>query len=46
MMQAARASGLRQRSWFLGVVLTILMSLALVLLFLLTQATQRWDVYE
>lgn len=46
MMQAASASGLRQRSWFLGVVLTILMSLALVLLFLLTQATQRWDVYE
>ena len=46
MTQAASASGLRQRSWFLGVVLTILMSLALVLLFLLTQATQRWDVYE
>jgi nitrogen fixation/metabolism regulation signal transduction histidine kinase len=36
----------RHRSWLLGVVLTILMSLALVLLFLLTQATQRWDVYE
>lgn len=39
-------TALRHRSWLLGVALTILMSLALVLLFLLTQATQRWDVYE
>jgi len=46
MKSQASATALRHRSWLLGVVLTILMSLALVLLFLLTQATQRWDVYE
>lgn len=45
-MMQTTATALRHRSWLLGVVLTILMSLALVLLFLLTQATQRWDVYE
>lgn len=39
-------TALRHRSWLWGVVLTTLVSLALVLLFLLTQATQRWDVYE
>ena len=37
---------LRHRSWLLGVVLTILVSMSLVLLFLLTQATQSWDMYE
>ncbi|NDC60730.1 MAG: HAMP domain-containing protein [Betaproteobacteria bacterium] len=36
----------RHRSWLLGVALTILMSLAMVLMVLLTQATQQWDVYE
>ncbi len=46
MKPQASVTALRHRSWLLGVVLTILMSLALVLLFLLTQATQRWDVYE
>ena len=37
---------MRQRSWLLSVVLAILVSLSLVLLFLLTQATQSWDMYE
>ena len=46
MKQASASSALRQRSWLLGVILTILVSLSLVLLFLLTQATQSWDVYE
>ena len=46
MKQQQTVTALRHRSWLLGVTLTILMSLALVLLFLLTQATQRWDVYE
>ena len=46
MKQATASSALRQRSWMLGVILTILVSLSLVLLFLLTQATQSWDVYE
>ncbi|MCX7271495.1 MAG: PAS domain-containing sensor histidine kinase, partial [Burkholderiales bacterium] len=46
MKQATASSALRQRSWLLGVILTILVSLSLVLLFLLTQATQSWDVYE
>ena len=36
----------RHQSWWLVVGLTILVSLALVLLFLLTQATQGWEVYE
>ena len=36
----------RHQSWWLMVGLTILVSLALVLLFLLTQATQGWEVYE
>ena len=36
----------RHQSWGLMVGLTILVSLALVLLFLLTQATQGWEVYE
>lgn len=46
MMQQASGSVWKRRSWLFGVALTILMSMALVLLFLLTQATQRWDVYE
>jgi nitrogen fixation/metabolism regulation signal transduction histidine kinase len=46
MKQAHVSSALRQRSWLLGVIITILVSLSLVLLFLLTQATQSWDVYE
>ena len=46
MMQQAKGSVWKRRSWLFGVALTILMSMALVLLFLLTQATQRWDVYE
>ena len=46
MKQAYASSALRQRSWLLGVIITILVSLSLVLLFLLTQATQSWDVYE
>lgn len=36
----------RHQNWGLIVGLTILVSLALVLLFLLTQATQGWEVYE
>lgn len=46
MMQQASGTVWKRRSWLFGVALTILMSMALVLLFLLTQATQRWDVYE
>jgi nitrogen fixation/metabolism regulation signal transduction histidine kinase len=46
MSKLSAVKTLRQQTWLLGVVLTILLSLALVLLFLLTQATQRWDVYE
>ena len=46
MKSAAPAAGLRQRGWWLVVGLTILVSMALVLLFLLTQATQRWEAYE
>lgn len=46
MTQPSSGSLWRRRSWLFGVALTILMSLALVLLFLLIQATQRWDVYE
>ena len=46
MMPNASGAVWRRRSWLFGVSLTILMSMALVLLFLLTQATQRWDVYE
>jgi len=37
---------MRHQSWWFVVGLTILVSLALVLLFLLTQATQRWEAYE
>ncbi len=33
-------------SWAFGVGVFIMLGLGLVLLFLLTQATQRWDVYE
>jgi nitrogen fixation/metabolism regulation signal transduction histidine kinase len=36
----------RHQSWWFVVGLTILVSLALVLLFLLTQATQGWEAYE
>ena len=36
----------RHQGWWLVVGLTILVSMALVLLFLLTQATQRWEAYE
>ena len=39
-------SALRNRSWLLVVIMSILVSVSLILLFLLTQATQRWDVYE
>lgn len=46
MMPQTAGSIWRRRSWLFGVALTILMSMALVLLFLLTQATQRWEVYE
>ena len=46
MSKPAEGTTWRQKTWLLGVVLTILLSLVLVLLFLLTQATQRWDVYE
>jgi len=45
-MMQTTVTALRHRNWLLVVALTILMSLALVLLFLLTQATQRWEVYE
>ena len=46
MKSGAPAAGLRHRGWWLVVGLTILVSMALVLLFLLTQATQRWEAYE
>ena len=46
MKPSAPAAGLRHRGWWLVVGLTILVSMALVLLFLLTQATQRWEAYE
>lgn len=46
MKSLAPAAGLRHRGWWLVVGLTILVSMALVLLFLLTQATQRWEAYE
>jgi nitrogen fixation/metabolism regulation signal transduction histidine kinase len=46
MKSVAPAAGLRYRGWWLVVGLTILVSMALVLLFLLTQATQRWEAYE
>ena len=46
MKSEAPAAGLRHRGWWLVVGLTILISMALVLLFLLTQATQRWEAYE
>ena len=46
MKSVAHAAGLRHRGWWLVVGLTILVSMALVLLFLLTQATQRWEAYE
>ena len=46
MKSEAPAAGLRHRGWWLVVGLTILLSMALVLLFLLTQATQRWEAYE
>lgn len=36
----------RHQGWWLVVGLTILVSMALVLLFLLTQATQQWKAYE
>lgn len=36
----------RHQGWWWVVGLTILVSMALVLLFLLTQATQRWEAYE
>ncbi|MEY3998972.1 MAG: hypothetical protein RLY60_1784, partial [Pseudomonadota bacterium] len=39
-------SDLRHRSWMLVVIMSILVSVSMILLFLLTQATQRWDVYE
>ena len=46
MKSVAPAADLRHRGWWLVVGLTILVSMALVLLFLLTQATQRWEAYE
>ena len=46
MKSSAPAAELRHRGWWLVVGLTILVSMALVLLFLLTQATQRWEAYE
>ena len=46
MKSGAPAAALRHRGWWLVVGLTILVSMALVLLFLLTQATQRWEAYE
>ena len=36
----------RHRGWLLAVIMSIVVSVGLILLFLLTQATQRWDVYE
>ena len=46
MTQSTAWSALRNRSWLLVVIMSILVSVSLILLFLLTQATQRWDVYE
>ena len=46
MTQPATRNALRNRSWLLVVIMSILVSVSLILLFLLTQATQRWDVYE
>jgi hypothetical protein len=46
MKSTSQAATLRKRGWWLVVGLTILVSMALVLLFLLTQATQRWEAYE
>ncbi len=46
MTQTTTWSALRNRSWLLVVIMSILVSVSLILLFLLTQATQRWDVYE
>ena len=46
MKSVAPAAGFRPRGWWWVVGLTILVSMALVLLFLLTQATQRWEAYE
>ena len=46
MTQSTTWSALRHRSWLLVVIMSILVSVSLILLFLLTQATQRWDVYE
>jgi nitrogen fixation/metabolism regulation signal transduction histidine kinase len=46
MRPSSQATTLRKRGWWLVVGLTILVSMALVLLFLLTQATQRWEAYE
>jgi nitrogen fixation/metabolism regulation signal transduction histidine kinase len=46
MKSAAPVSPLRHIGWGWVVALTTLVSLALVLLFLLTQATQRWEAYE
>lgn len=36
----------KRMGWALGVVTSAVLALALVLLFLLTQATQKWDLYE
>lgn len=46
MKSSAPVAVRRHQSWWFVVGLTILVSLALVLLFLLTQATQRWEAYE
>lgn len=46
MTPAVPVNTLRHRGWGWVVGLTILVSMALVLLFLLTQATQRWEAYE
>jgi len=46
MTQNTTWSDLRHRSWMLVVIMSILVSVSMILLFLLTQATQRWDVYE
>jgi nitrogen fixation/metabolism regulation signal transduction histidine kinase len=36
----------RRMGWTLGIVTSAVLALALVLLFLLTQATQKWELYE
>ena len=36
----------KRMGWALGVVTFAVLALSLVLLFLLTQATQRWELYE